>query len=136
MKRALDAFRGEETPEATGSVALARARVAAYLWDDESWDVLSARYVQLARDAGALTVLPLALTRAGCTVRGGVRRGGVAGRRGGGGQRGDGCRIVPYAACSRWPPQGREAEAFQLIEAATRELTRRGEGQGLTFIHW
>src|SRR4029077_1853945 len=32
--------------------------------------------------------------------------------------------------------RGREAEAARLIEAATRELVRRGEGQGLGFIHW
>ena len=35
--------------------------VAINLWDDESWHVLSERHVRLARDAGALTVLPLAL---------------------------------------------------------------------------
>jgi hypothetical protein len=32
--------------------------------------------------------------------------------------------------------EGREAEGFQLIEAATREVVSRGEGHGLTFIHW
>jgi DNA-binding CsgD family transcriptional regulator len=32
--------------------------------------------------------------------------------------------------------QGREAEAAQLIKAATSEVARRGDGQGLTFIHW
>ncbi len=31
------------------------------LWDDESWEVLCARHVQLARQTGALTVLPIAL---------------------------------------------------------------------------
>ena len=35
--------------------------VAINLWDDESWHLLSERYVRLAREAGALTVLPLAL---------------------------------------------------------------------------
>ena len=39
------------------------------LWDDESWFVLSARQIQLARDAGALSVLPLALNlRAGIHI--------------------------------------------------------------------
>ncbi len=32
------------------------------LWDDDRWDRLSARYVQLARETGALSELPLALT--------------------------------------------------------------------------
>ena len=30
-------------------------------WDDESWQVLSARLIELARQAGALTALPDAL---------------------------------------------------------------------------
>jgi len=39
---------------------------AGLLWDYENWDLLSARQAQLARDAGALTALPFALTtRAG-----------------------------------------------------------------------
>src|SRR4051812_8132559 len=37
--------------------------VALYLWDDERWDVLSSRYVELARTAGALSELPLALSQ-------------------------------------------------------------------------
>jgi DNA-binding CsgD family transcriptional regulator len=35
--------------------------IARALWDDGLWDVLSARYVQLARDTGVLAELPLAL---------------------------------------------------------------------------
>jgi hypothetical protein len=42
-------------------LAAFRCRAALDLWDEETWDVLSARKVRLARDAGALTVLPLAL---------------------------------------------------------------------------
>jgi hypothetical protein len=33
------------------------------LWDDEGWYALSARHLQLARDVGALSVLPLALAQ-------------------------------------------------------------------------
>ena len=32
------------------------------VWDDHSWSVLSARLIELAGDAGALSVLPAALT--------------------------------------------------------------------------
>jgi hypothetical protein len=35
---------------------------ALHLWDDENWDALSARYLQLARKAGAVNELPLALS--------------------------------------------------------------------------
>ena len=67
LKRALQAFRSDElsSEEGIGWLWLA-CRTAMDLWDDESWFVLSARQVQLARDAGALAALPLALNlRAG-----------------------------------------------------------------------
>ena len=45
-----------------------------------------------------------------------------------------GANLAPYVGLALAAFQGREAEAAQLIEAATSELMRRGEGQGLT-IH-
>jgi tetratricopeptide (TPR) repeat protein len=70
LKMAVTAFRGEDIHSEQGHRWLSLAsRVAAFLWDDEAWDAISARFVQLARDAGALSVLPLALTsRAGVHV--------------------------------------------------------------------
>ena len=70
LTKAVNAFRGDDIAPAEGRRWLSLAsRVAALLWDDESWDVLSARLLQLARDAGALSVLPLALnTRAGVEI--------------------------------------------------------------------
>jgi hypothetical protein len=47
-----------------------------------------------------------------------------------------GSNLAPYARLALAAFQGREAEAAQLIETATGEVVRRGEGQGLTFIHW
>ena len=119
-------------------MAVARIPRRGILWDDEAWDALSARFVQLARDAGALSVLPLALTtRSGMQLFAGefamasslldeVAAVNEA----------TGASLAPYAGLAQVAFQGREAEAAQLIEAATRELVRRGEGQGLTFIHW
>jgi len=37
-------------------------RMAGFIWDYDSWDVLTARQVKLARDAEALTLLPLTLS--------------------------------------------------------------------------
>ena len=37
------------------------ARVAADLFDDETWHVLATRHLQIARDAGALGALQIAL---------------------------------------------------------------------------
>ena len=63
LREALSAFRSERIPseEALRCFWLACYVAATDLRDDEIWDVLSARQVQLARDAGALTELPIAL---------------------------------------------------------------------------
>jgi DNA-binding CsgD family transcriptional regulator len=58
LQRALSEFRRTE-PE--GVFDTAWAWLAADLWDANAWFELGARQVQAARDAGALTVLPLAL---------------------------------------------------------------------------
>jgi DNA-binding CsgD family transcriptional regulator len=139
LRRAVSAFRGDGiSPEEGRRWLSLAARVAAFLWDDEAWDVLSARFVQLARDAGALSLLPLALTsRSGVKVFAGefamassLLEELVAVNEA------TGASLAPWAALARVTFQGREAEAPQLIEAATREVMRRGEGQRLTFIHW
>jgi DNA-binding CsgD family transcriptional regulator len=139
LRRAVDAFRGEDMSGGGGRRWLWLAsRVAAFLWDDEAWDVLSARFVQLARDAGALSVLPLALT-----TRTGIHL--FAGRLAMAASLVDevaavneatGSNLAAYAALTLAAFQGHEAEAVPLIETATNEVVRRGEGQGLTFIHW
>jgi DNA-binding CsgD family transcriptional regulator len=62
LKHALRAFRDEPLEGEDDMRGLMHACSAAYtLWDDESWWVLSSRCVRLARDAGALATLPLAL---------------------------------------------------------------------------
>jgi DNA-binding CsgD family transcriptional regulator len=139
LRRAVNAFRGEDMSQGEGRRWLwLVSRVAAFLWDDEAWDAISARFVQVARDAGALSVLPLALTtRTGAHL--------FAGRLAMASSLVDelvavneatGASQAPYAALTLAAFQGREAEAAPLIETATDELGRRGEQQGLTFIHW
>src|SRR5262249_44865662 len=67
LREALTVFRSEQIPTEEGLHWLWLAgRAAAYIWDYDSWDALTARQIELARDSGALTVLPLTLsTRAG-----------------------------------------------------------------------
>ncbi len=63
LKRALDAFRSESvfSEEEIRWLWLA-CHTAFELWDDETWHILSTRQgPKLARDAGALTELPIAL---------------------------------------------------------------------------
>ena len=62
LKRALAAFRDEPMSEEDALRWLWLAcRIARALGDDASWDELTHRQVQLARNAGALSLLPIAL---------------------------------------------------------------------------
>jgi ATP/maltotriose-dependent transcriptional regulator MalT len=55
-------LRGERISEEDGLRCLwLGARAAMSMWEDETWHALADRHVQLARDAGALAVLPMAL---------------------------------------------------------------------------
>jgi DNA-binding CsgD family transcriptional regulator/tetratricopeptide (TPR) repeat protein len=54
--------REELTMEEASHSAWMAAVMAADLWDDEHWDVLSQRHLDVIRRAGALGLLPLALT--------------------------------------------------------------------------
>jgi DNA-binding CsgD family transcriptional regulator len=139
LKSAVNAFRGDDLSGGDGHRWLwLAAHVAASLWDDEALDVLSARFVELARDTGALSVLPLALTtRSGLHVlEGDFAMASSLAAEVAAVNEATGASLAPYAALTLAAFQGREAKAAQLIEADTSELVRRGEGQGLTFIHW
>jgi hypothetical protein len=63
-QRAVSAFRG---PGIAVEDAMRWSFVAAHtahdLWDDEGWEALSTQHLQLARDVGALGVLPIAIAQ-------------------------------------------------------------------------
>jgi len=62
LKRALGAVRDQgERPGQDVRWPWSARRVAPDLFDDDAWHALATRNVQIARDAGALAVLPLAL---------------------------------------------------------------------------
>ena len=139
LRRALSAFRSEDVSKEEGLRWLWLAcRAAANLWDDETWAVLATRQVQLARDAGALTVLPIALNSriymhlnageltAAAELIEEVEAVTDA----------TGSRLAPYGVLLLAGWRGREAEASELIEASMKEVVARGEGLGLTVIQW
>jgi DNA-binding CsgD family transcriptional regulator len=108
-------------------------RVAPELWDYDSWQELAARGVRLARDAGALTVLPTALTyRAAVHVHAG--------------EFAEASALVEEAdaitaatgnvplmhtslVLAAW--SGSEAPALELIEASIQDAGARGEGRAI-----
>jgi DNA-binding CsgD family transcriptional regulator len=139
LKRALSAFSSEHisTEEAVRGLWLA-GHANLILWDDESWDLRSAHHVELARDSGALGVLPMALSiRAGLQLHAGDfaaaaslidEAGAITEAMGG--------EAPPYGLLTLAAFRGRERQASELIEISTRDLVRRGEGVGLTFVLW
>jgi DNA-binding CsgD family transcriptional regulator len=132
LKRVLRAFRDDELSSEDGIRWLWLAcRTAMDLWDDESWLVLSARQIQLARDAGALTVLPLALN-----LRAGIHL--FAGEFAAAETLSEEAHAVSDAIANpevrharlflaAW--RGQQAETSRLTAAGDRDATARGEGR-------
>jgi len=139
VKRALNAFRSQEVPveKALRWLPLA-CRMSRDAWDDDTWYELSARLIDLARQAGALGVLPGALLE-GAAVRLAVGEPLMAAsltREAESVARATGSPVGPYGPLLLAAWAGRETEATHLITAATPEMTARGEGQWLTTAAW
>lgn len=105
-------------------------RAALDLWDMDSLLVLSARQVGLAREAGALTLLPFALSiRAAALVFAGeLEEAGAVEEELHEAAAATGSSPVPYSAMWLAAWQGREAETN---EAGIHEAVQRGEGIAL-----
>ena len=134
LKEALSAYRRDAVlpPEDARWLWFA-CWAAADLWDDETWDLLSARQFELVRAAGALTAIPFALT-----ARSAVHL--VCGDVHTASSQIDEIRTVSEATGIATPPygplwlaglRGREAELSRLMETAVDEAIARGEGYAL-----
>jgi DNA-binding CsgD family transcriptional regulator len=139
LLRALTAFRDEKlrTEEALGWLPLA-CRVARHVWDDESWYVLSARLTGLAREAGALAVLPVALRlRAGINLLAGESTAAAScAAEAEAVTRAGGHPARPYSRLMLAAWRGHDDETRQLLTATTRQLITRGEEHPLTAAAW
>jgi DNA-binding CsgD family transcriptional regulator len=139
LRRAIDAFRtGSVTPEEELRWLWLACHAAILLWDYGSWEVLSRRQVALARDSGALSVLPIALSsRIGVHLNGGD----LAAARSLVQEleaitAAAGTRLPPYGAVAVAGWEGRTDAATRLIEAASQDALAGGEGMALTFTEW
>ncbi len=108
------------------------------LWDDAGWETLSERHVRLARETGALSDLPLALTQR-------VYMHLLAGELTAAASLVDeietatdaiGGTLAPYGKVGLAALRGREVEAVDLIGRTRTEVTRRGEGIGVSVVDW
>jgi DNA-binding CsgD family transcriptional regulator len=139
VNRALARFRaGDVTREEELRWLWLACRSVMEVWDDEMWDVLSARHVQLAREAGALAVLPVALSS---RIAVDVFTGDLAAAASlvdevHGLSEATGNRLEFYVGLALAAWQGRDQPAVELIEPSMRGVVRRGEGMGVWVIQW
>ena len=118
-----------------GFMALA---ASVLVWDFEGMLAVSARHVQLARDAGALYPLPsmlhvLGLARA---WMGDFAGAGSAHAEAESVAAATGNHMAPYTLLRLRALQGREVEAAALIASAIEHAETQGQGLSATYAHW
>ena len=139
MRRAVSAFRsGDAATEDELRWLFVACHSAHDLWDDEGWHALSTRYLQLARHAGALGLLPIAISqRVGMHLHAGEFAAAAslveeteaiteATRN----------DLPPYSALALAGWQGRAAEVDRLFQATVNAVAPRGEGMGLSLAYY
>jgi hypothetical protein len=133
------AYCTEDIPVADGLECLSiTSVVAADVWDDDGFRDLSSRYVEIARNAGALSELLRA-------IKVQVIMQMLVGELDTAASAVDEARTVMEAIGSERPNyaamvlaswQGREEQAIQLIEASMSEVVARGVGTGVSVAQW
>ena len=138
LKLAIGAFRGDEISVEKGlqwSVLASCASVE--LWDFESWAAVIIRQMELARDAGALAPLSIALNGAGIAI---TWSGDFAAATGVVAEadaitEATGTRIAPYGGMLLAALRGRAVEACALIDHGDQELHRQRRGSRPSSTH-
>jgi len=139
LKRALRAFcSGPLSSTERARCRFLAFRTACLLWDEESLDVLTGDHVQRAREAGALTELPLALTG---SIFAAVLTGDLIAASSLVDELSAVCSVIgmgppPYGPTAFAAWRGREGAALRLIETAKNEAGARGERLGLGVAEW
>jgi DNA-binding CsgD family transcriptional regulator len=138
LRRALVAFR-DDMPTDPKLRWLTLAFVAAlHIWDDEGCAMISGRYVQLAREAGALSELPSALTGRSYVLlfAGEMGAAAAAVEEMKAAVEATGSTVAPYGALGLAVFSGRKTEASALIQATLRDGPRRHEGLAVSAAEW
>ncbi|NJP95088.1 AAA family ATPase [Nonomuraea sp. FMUSA5-5] len=140
VRQTLDAFRveGISGEEGLGWLSFA-CHMAPLVWDFDNWSALSAKLVELARESGALSVLPSALhmlvsnraaagefAAAETLLAEAVMIGEATGSR----------LLARYTALVLEPWKGRETATRHVIEAVMREVAPQEEGEVDVTAQW
>jgi DNA-binding CsgD family transcriptional regulator len=138
LRQAVSAFRSAEVSDEETLRWWQVLQCGLLVWDYESWDVLSARHVKLARDVGALIDLPIGLAIRACVH---LAAGEFSAAESLAAQaqvlsEAMNSSMAPYATLALAVFRGREAKASALVEAGTSDAERRGAGQALAMFQW
>jgi ATP/maltotriose-dependent transcriptional regulator MalT len=139
LRRAGSAFAGDEVSieEVLRWGWLATA-AAVMVWDYETCLAVATRGVELAREAGALSVLAVSVN----VMTQAVVLGGEFGRaalligEADSVIEATGAQVAPYGALVLAGLQGREAIAAGLIDATIHDFTAGGQGTAVQYAHW
>jgi DNA-binding CsgD family transcriptional regulator len=112
-------------------------QLAVTRWDEDAWDELSQRDLRLARETGAMDILPIVLTNRACVH---VLAGELAAAAALVEEievvcEATGIPVPPYAAVAV-AVFGPPADAFTLIDASLQAATSRGEGRAVRFLQF
>ena len=112
--------------------------LAPELWDDQTWYELADRAVSLARGAGALSVLPIALSYRACVHlhAGEFAAAAALIEEADAISEATGNAPLPYTSLVLLAWRGQEAEALGAIESALKDATARGEGRAIGLAHY
>jgi DNA-binding CsgD family transcriptional regulator len=138
LQQALSRFtEGEVAPEELHLLWLV-AITAPVVWDEERWDVLSQRHVELARASGALSELPLALNSRSYVhlFRGELDTASVLIDEARVAIEVTKASLTPWGAVALAAMRGDKKDAARTLDAAEADATRRGEGISLTVVAW
>jgi len=139
LRRALSAFLGNEVSVAQWlQWGILASSSAVSLWDFDSWNAVSTRQIELARGAGALAALSIALNGQGmiATWCGDFQTAAAISAENDAIREATGTSIAPYGAMLLAAYQGRAAEASTLIETSIKEAVVRREGLGVQLAQW
>ncbi|WP_200962255.1 helix-turn-helix transcriptional regulator [Mycobacterium sp. Root265] len=115
------------------------ASTAAYFaWDDERLEMLTVRFLELARSGGELSEIPIALSSRAIAL---LFRGDLTGATAvidelQVAKVATGSSLAPYAEVALAALSGDKDKALALIAATVNEVTARGEGNGITVAWW
>jgi DNA-binding CsgD family transcriptional regulator len=142
LRKAVQALTRAEAPPAQNDMlwyllwvecSLTPEPIAPEVWDDGNWDELATRAVEAARDAGAVTALPVALSSKACSdLHAGDFNGAAAlTDEGQAISEATGSAAITYTDLVLAGWRGEEGPALDLIEAGIKDAIARGEGRAI-----